>query len=67
MTNEIFSEEQLQKIKETENFLKEAFCIDGKCSYIEDVRINSALKNTVGMLYILNDTNRGMFFVIIGK
>ena len=67
MANEIFTEEQKQQINKMETFLKDAFCIDGECNYIEDVKVNSTLKTTSSMFFALGDTKRGLFFVTISK
>lgn len=67
MANEKFTEEQKQQIKKMETFLKQAFCIDGECFYIEDVKINSTLKPTISAMFALGDSKRGMFYVTISK
>lgn len=67
MANELLAEKEKQQIKEIEVFLKEAFCIDGDCNYIEEVKVNSTLKTTYAMLFALGDTKRGNFYVTISK
>lgn len=59
--------EEQQQIKEMEMFLKKAFCIDGDCDYIEDVKVSSTLKTTVSAMFALGDSKRGMFYVTISK
>nr|WP_299488637.1 hypothetical protein [uncultured Allomuricauda sp.] len=56
--------------KKTEKFLKEAFCIDGECTFM-------GYEKAVGIIYPdtprnemkfkLNDSERGTFYVTIGR
>ncbi len=59
--------EEKEQTKKMENFLKQAFCIDGDCDYIEDVTVNSSLKTTASAMFALGDSKRGMFYVTISK
>lgn len=67
MANEIMNEETKQQTAKLENFLKEAFCIDGECSYIEDVKVNSTLTTTSSAMFVLTDSKRGRFYVTLSK
>jgi hypothetical protein len=67
MANEIMTEKEKQQTKKMENFLKEAFCINGSCNYIEDVKVNSTLKTTTSAMFALEDSKRGVFYVTISK
>lgn len=67
MANERHTDKDKKKIKEMETFLKAAFCIDGDCAYIENVKVTSSLKTTTSMLFSLCDTKKGVFYVSISK
>jgi hypothetical protein len=67
MPNEIMNKVTQQQTKKMEKFLKEAFCIDGECDYIEDVKVNSALKTICSAMFVLTDSKRGVFYVTISK
>lgn len=67
MANEIFTEQEKAQIKKLEAFLKAAFCIDGNCDYIEDVRVDSNLKTVASMMFALSDSKRGVFYVTLSK
>jgi len=67
MANEILNEEEKQSIKKMELFLKEAFCIDGECFFIENISFKSSLKTMEGQCFSLGDSKRGMFYVTISK
>jgi len=43
MANEILTEEEKAKIKNLETFLKESWCIDGRCDFIEMVEVKNNL------------------------
>ncbi len=61
--DELMNEEEKNQTREVESFLKEAFCIDGSCNYIEDVKI----KTTNSAMFCLTDSKRGRFYVTISK
>lgn len=68
MMNEKFSDSAKKMISDMEIFLKEAFCIDGECNYIEQVSIDSSLKKiNNSMLFALGDSKRGQFYVTISQ
>lgn len=58
---------ELQKFEDnklkTENWLKEAACIDGKCKYVKNVII----EGLTGNMYQLTDSKRGTFFITISQ
>ncbi len=56
------SKEIKEMIAETVEFLKNAFCIDGECSYEKAIIINN-----IGLgLFKLTDSKRGIFYVALG-
>lgn len=55
------------KIRELESFLKEAFCIDGSCAFIQFVEIESILPNVESMLFTLTDSKRGRFYITMSS
>lgn len=69
MANEEFTIEECKKIADLEKFLKEAFCIDGDCDYIEDVAVKGSLynKDVAGMMFAMSDSKRGLFYVTLSN
>ena len=67
MANEILSELDKKQIDDLEVFLKEAFCIDGDCDFIEFVKVENSLKPLQSMLFALGDTKRGRFYITVSK
>lgn len=59
--------EDLILINEMESFLKLAMCIDGTCQFYKFVDIEIEGENQSSMLFELNDTRRGKFFIAMGK
>lgn len=58
-----------ERIKGLENFLKEAFCIDGDCDYKQFDTLISQKEGTSEkvMTFTLNDTKRGKFKVCLSN
>ena len=67
LQNKIMNKETNQRIKKMENFLKEAFCIDGGCTYIDDVKVDIKSKTIHGAIFELCDSERDTFYVTISK
>lgn len=68
MANEILSNADKVKINDMKDFLKESFCIDGDCNFIEMVEVKNTLKKlNNSMLFALGDSRRGQFYVTISK
>ena len=61
------NEDHKKRIKDLEVFLTQAFCIDGECNYIEEVKINSTLKTIASAMFALTDSKRGRFFITLSK
>lgn len=68
MANERLTPEFKEAIKKTEVFLKQAFCIDGQCIFIEMVKVeNTLIANLTNMMFSLSDSKRGVFYVTLSK
>ena len=65
--NQIGKKEDSQwlRVREIEAFLKEAFCIDGECAFIEFVEVKSILPTVNSMLFSLGDSKRGRFYITV--
>jgi len=59
----------IERIKDLENFLKEAFCIDGNCNYKQFDTLISQKDGTSEkvMTFIMTDTKRGKFKVCLSN
>lgn len=55
-------DKDIKIIKSTQEFLKEAFCIDGGCEFIKEIP-----KGFISGSFQLTDSKRGTFFVTIHK
>jgi len=51
------------KLEELEKFLKEAFCIDGACTFHKHTKVD----DMGSLMFKLTDTRRGTFYVTITK
>jgi uncharacterized protein YktB (UPF0637 family) len=57
-----------ERIKELQNFLKEAFCIDGDCTKKGfDQLVSKNGENRQTLTFKLNDSKRGEFLVSIAS
>lgn len=57
-----------QKIKDLENFLKNAFNTDGKCTYKGGGRIVSENGNSIeSITFILEDSRNGRMIISLAK
>lgn len=52
-----------KKEVKTCSFLKEAFCIDGECSFLKTTNVEGKLS----LLFELNDSKRGIFYITISQ
>lgn len=55
-------DKDINRIKDTQAFLKEAFNIDGRCEFIKEIP-----KGLISGSFQLTDSKRGTFFVTIHK
>lgn len=56
-----------EKIETIENFLKEAFCIDGECEFQSDAKVKTEYKTDDAILFSLHDSKRGLFKIALLK
>jgi hypothetical protein len=57
---ENLTDKDIETIKSTQEFLKEAFCLDGGCEFIREVP-----KGLTAGSFQLTDSKRGTFFITI--
>jgi hypothetical protein len=59
-------QELSEKLAEIEEFLAEAFCIDGKVKMVSDEFMSSLEKYDAGW-FQLNDSKRGTFYIQLAR
>jgi hypothetical protein len=53
--------------KKIENFLAEAFCVDGSCETHKEILIEAEGKMMKSIMFKLTDSRRGVFYITMSQ
>lgn len=67
MSKDKLTFEQRERIEQMEKYLSQSFDIDGDCLYIEDVQIKSSVKLKSNMMFQMQDSKKGIFYVTLSR